>query len=222
MYWRDIDTIAPRRPVRARRNYRTRQPEPVSPRVYEPDVAKSTIVDDLLVEEESVSPREETVSSKKEVTAGHESNWQEKAQRLQAEMDNFRKRQERRADEAISSERERLLTLFLPAVDNLARALAHEDDVHQDGTHQDDAHQDEGIESVRLGVELTHRELMRVLAAEGVTPLETIGQPFDPMWHEALATLPAEVEPGTVVEQVEAGYRLDDKLLRPAKVVVAA
>jgi molecular chaperone GrpE len=123
-------------------------------------------------------------------------------------MDNFRKRQERRADETVAGERERLLALFLPAVDNLARALAHQDDQADEG--------------VRQGVELTHRELMRVLKAEGVTPLKAVGQPFDPTWQEAIATIPAEAEPGTVVEQVETGYNLNGKLLRPAKVVVAA
>jgi molecular chaperone GrpE len=127
-------------------------------------------------------------------------------------MENFRKRQERRADESIARERERILSLFLPAVDNLTRALAH----------QNGAQLNEAEEGVRQGVELTLRELMRALAAEGVTQLETIGQSFDPAWHEAVATIPAEAQSGTVVEQVETGYKLGDKLLRPAKVVVAA
>jgi molecular chaperone GrpE len=122
-------------------------------------------------------------------------------------MDNFRKRQTRRADEAILTERERLLSLFLPAVDNLSRALNH------DG--QTD-------ETLRQGVALTHRELLRLLESEGVTPLETVGQPFDPEWHEAVSVVPAEGEPDTIVAEIEAGYKLADKLLRPAKVVVAA
>jgi molecular chaperone GrpE len=177
-YWRDIDTIAPRQSVRARQNNKMIQPE-----------------------------RQEQSPAKDEVISTHQSDWREMAQRLQAEMDNFRKRQERRADEAISREREQLLSLFLPAVDNLTRALAYRDDQTEEG--------------VRQGIELTHRELVRALEAEGVTPLEAIGQAFDPAWHEAVATIPAEVESGIVVEQVEVGYKLGDKLLRPAKVVVA-
>ena len=200
-YWKDIDTIAPRRPVRARQNVRLRQPD-TSRKVREPHVVNESLVEENLSQEET-APESEVI---------YEHDWQETAQRLQAEMDNFRKRQERRADESIARERERLLSLFLPVVDNFTRAL-----VHQNGTQLDEAG---GV--VRQGVELTHRELMRVLAAEGVTQLETIGQAFDPAWHEAVATIPAEVEPGTVVEQVEAGYKVGDKLLRPAKVVVAA
>jgi len=181
-YWKDIDTIAPRRPVRTRQVPRQ---------------------EDFLQDE---------TSSKDVVTSTNEPNWQETAQRLQAEMDNFRKRQERRADESISRERERLLLLLLPAIDNLTRALAHQNDTQPNGAE----------ESLRQGVELTRRELIRVLGVEGVTQLETIGQPFDPEWQEAVATIPAEIEAGTVVEQVEAGYKLGDRLLRPAKVVVAA
>jgi len=202
-YCRDIDTIAPRRPVRARQKVRIRQPD-TSDKGRESNVVEESLIDENL--------SREGTASESEVIATREPDWQEIARRLQAEMDNFRKRQERRADEAIARERERLLSLFLPAVDNLTRALAH----------QDGARLNETEESVRQGVELTHRELMRALAAEGVTQLETIGQPFDPAWHEAVATIPAEVESGTVVEQVDTGYKLGDKLLRPAKVVVAA
>jgi molecular chaperone GrpE len=135
-----------------------------------------------------------------------ETDWQARTIRLQADMDNFRKRQTRRADEAIAAEQERLLRLFLPVADNLTRAL------NQD--HQD--------ETLRQGVELTYREFMRRLEAEGVTRIETVDQPFDPNWHEALAALPGEVPANTIIEEVEAGYKLRDKLLRPARVVVAA
>ncbi len=134
-------------------------------------------------------------------------DWQTTALRLQADMDNFRKRQNRRAEEAVAAERERLLSLLLPVADNLTRALNHEN---------------QGDESLRQGVELIYRELMRSLQAEGVTRLETIGHPFSPSLHEAVATIPADIEPGTIVEEVEAGYKLGDKLLRPARVVVAA
>ena len=139
--------------------------------------------------------------------AAGEPDWRALALRLQADMDNFRKRQARRAEEAIAAERERLLRLILPVADNLSRALNH------DGP---------GDEALRQGVELTYRELMRLLEAEGVTRIEPVGQPFTPDWHEAVAAVPADAESGTVVEEVQAGYKLGDKLLRPARVVVAA
>jgi molecular chaperone GrpE len=134
-------------------------------------------------------------------------DWQGLALRLQADMENFRKRQTRRADETIAAERERLLRLVLPVADNLARALSH------DG---------QGDKSLRQGIELTYRELMRLLEAEGVTHIEVVGQPFAPELHEAVATVTADAEAGTVVEELERGYILGGRLLRPARVVVAA
>jgi len=139
--------------------------------------------------------------------SGQETDWQATAQRLQAEMENFRKRQQRRADEAIAGEKERLLSRFLPIADNMARALNHQ------GLSERSLHQ---------GVGLIYRELMRLLEAEGVTRLETVGQSFTPELHEAVAAVPAPEEPETIVEEIEPGYMLGDKLLRPARVVVAA
>lgn len=137
----------------------------------------------------------------------NETDWQAVALRQQAEMDNFRKRQTRRADETIAAERERLLRSVLPLADNLNRALSYDNTADN---------------NLRQGVELTRRELLRFLAAEGVTKLETVGQPFTPELHEALAVVPAQAEPNTIVQEVEAGYMLGNKLLRPARVVVAA
>jgi molecular chaperone GrpE len=122
-------------------------------------------------------------------------------------MENFRKRQIRQANEATLTERERLLRQILPIADNLERAL------NQDGQVET---------SLRQGIELTYRELIRMLESEGVSRLDSLGQPFDPNWHEALASMPGQAEPNTVIREVEAGYKLGDKLLRPARVVVAA
>jgi molecular chaperone GrpE len=132
-------------------------------------------------------------------------DWQAMAQRLQADMDNFRKRQTRRADQAVADEKERLLHLLLAVADNLDRALKYDDQSDQ---------------SLRQGVELTYRELMRMLETEGVTRLETVGQPFTPDLHEAIAAVPGNADPNTIIEEVAAGYKLGDKLLRPAQVVV--
>jgi molecular chaperone GrpE len=90
--------------------------------------------------------------------------------------------------------------------DGLERALRH--------SAQDDTSLQEGVEALR-------RQLMNLLKAESVTPIEALGQPFDPELHEAIATVPADAEAGTIVDQIESGYKLKDKLLRPAKVVVA-
>lgn len=135
--------------------------------------------------------------------------WKDRALRLEAEMDNFRKRQRRLAEDRIAADRERLLRSFLAVADDLARALS------ADGAD---------TESLRQGVDLTYQGLMRLLDQEGVEPIEAEGQPFDPAWHEAVGTVSHEeagVEPDTVVEVVQPGYRIGDRLLRPARVIVA-
>ncbi len=140
--------------------------------------------------------------------AQEEVDWRDLALRLQAEMENFRKRQQRLAQEQIASDRERMLRGVLPVADNLERALAHSD--ARDG--------------LRQGVALTRDVLMQWLRQQGVEPLDPTGKPFDPAWHEAVGTVPSAaygVEPQTVVAVSEVGYRLNDRLLRPAKVIVA-
>lgn len=135
--------------------------------------------------------------------------WKDRALRLEAEMDNFRKRLQRLAEERIAADRERLLRDFLEVADDLTRALS------VDGAD---------AEAIRQGVELTRRSLMNLMHREGVTPIEADGQPFDPAWHEAVGTVPAHQvgrEPDTVVHVVRAGYRIGDRLLRPARVIVA-
>jgi molecular chaperone GrpE len=72
-------------------------------------------------------------------------------------------------------------------------------------------------------VELTHQTLMQILSQEGVELIQAIGHPFDPAWHEAVGTVPhqkVEIEPGMVAVVVREGYRLGDRLLRPARVIV--
>lgn len=154
---------------------------------------------------EEVTPAPEATQERPAPQAD-EVDWKARAMALQAEMENFRKRQTRRAEDAAVNERERLLRRVLPVADNLARALDHSD---------------ANEASLRRGVELIERELKRLLESEGVTRVETVGQPFDPNVHEAVGTQPAEAEPDTVVAEVEAGYKLGDKLLRPARVIVA-
>jgi molecular chaperone GrpE len=138
-------------------------------------------------------------------------DWRDRALRLQADMDNYRKRQQRLADYKIDAERQRLLRSFLPVVDDLERALA--------------APPVGGDErGLRDGVQLTHRAALQLLQREGVEPIREQGRPFDPHWHEAVATVDhdrAGVAPNTIVEVLEPGYRQQDQLLRPARVVVA-
>lgn len=136
--------------------------------------------------------------------------WRDRALRFQAERENFCKRQERLADERVTADRERLLLGFLRVADDLERALNNADAADS--------------ESLRQGVDLTYQALMRLLDSEGLEPIQAERQPFDPNWHEAMSTVPREqvgAESDTVVKVVETGYRLGDRLLRPARVIVA-
>lgn len=158
--------------------------------------------------EDTPAVAESSPTPEQPAPAREEVDWRDMALRLQAEMENFRKRQQRLAQEQIASERERLLRGVLPVADNLERALAHAD--AKDG--------------LRQGVALTRDVLMQWLRQQGVEPVNPVGEPFDPAWHEAVGTVPGAhygVQPQTVVAVSEVGYRLNDRLLRPAKVIVA-
>ncbi|HEY7409400.1 MAG TPA: nucleotide exchange factor GrpE [Vicinamibacteria bacterium] len=126
--------------------------------------------------------------------------------RKAADFDNYRKRAERERQQASAEAAAALMRDLVPTLDNLERALAAE-----------------GSESsLREGVELTRRELLALLAARGVTVEDPLGQLFDPSRHQAFSQESAPGVPeGTVLEVLRKGYRLGDRLLRPAMVKVA-
>jgi molecular chaperone GrpE len=128
--------------------------------------------------------------------------------RTAAEFDNFRKRTERERRDLAEAAAADLIRDLLPVLDDFQRALA------APGWHDQDG--------ARRGVELIHRQLLEVLRKRGVEPFETVGHRFDPQWHEAVATEPAGTRPdGEITAEVRRGYRLGQRLLRPAQVKVA-
>lgn len=133
------------------------------------------------------------------------------AQRTQADFENYRKRAARDAANAGERAKAGLVRELLPVLDNLERALATA--VHDDGE----------ASPVVEGVRLVRADLLGVLERSGVEAFDPAGEPFDPTVHEALSTRPAPegVHPGVVVDVVEKGYRLNDTVLRPARVVVS-
>jgi molecular chaperone GrpE len=131
----------------------------------------------------------------------------ERIVRLTADFDNFRKRAQREKDEARKFANQGLLEKLLPVLDNFEMALTAVKDADP---------------SVRDGVQMILDQLLGVLKESGVEPVDAMGQPFDPNLHEALSQEETtEVEEGTVVQQVQRGYKLNDRLVRPARVVVA-
>lgn len=131
--------------------------------------------------------------------------------RVAADLENFRKRALKDREEAHHFGHQNLVKDLLPSVDNLQRAVDH---ARKSG--------EESASGLLEGVELVLRELHSVLAKHGVTPIEALGQPFDPALHEAMAQVPdGSQPPGTVVEVFQRGYQLRARLLRPARVVVS-
>jgi molecular chaperone GrpE len=128
--------------------------------------------------------------------------------RITAEFDNYRKRTDRERRELAEFAAADLIRDLLPVVDDLERALA------SPGWGDDSAG--------RRGVELIHRQLLEVLRRRGVQPIDAVGQDFDPEWHESVATDPANGRrDGEITAEVRRGYRIGQRLLRPAMVKVA-
>ena len=135
----------------------------------------------------------------------------ERLLRLSADFDNHRKRTLREREEAYRYGHENLVKDLLGSVDNLERAVEH---VRRSGGGD--------FESMLQGVELVQRELLGALAKHGVVRIEAAGEPFDPTLHEAVAQQDdGSVPANTVVQVYQPGYRLFDRLLRPARVVVS-
>ena len=135
----------------------------------------------------------------------------EKSLRLQAEFENFRRRSLKEKQERLKFGHQNLVKDLLSAVDNLERALEH-------------GAQNAGpeVRGILDGVELVHREVLGALAKHGVKEVEAEGQVFDPADHEALGQVPsAEVPPNTVLQVLEKGYVIHDRMLRPARVIVS-
>jgi len=126
--------------------------------------------------------------------------------RVAADFENYRKRVARDQEGLVARAHERLVKELLPVLDDLERAL-------EAAAQHEEAKLEEGVR-------LVHRELMEALAREGLVEVETDGQ-FDPHVHEALLSQPSDREEGSVVEVLQKGYRLGDRVLRPARVVVS-
>ena len=129
--------------------------------------------------------------------------------RTAAELENFKKRMARERTEAVRFANEAFIRDLLPVVDNLERALEH-------------ARQGGDGKSIVEGLELVLKALVDVLERHGITKVEAAGAAFDPTHHEAVAHVETgELEPNRVLEQHQPGYRLNDRLLRPALVSVS-
>ena len=136
-------------------------------------------------------------------------NMKDKYLRLSAEFDNYRKRTMKEKAELILNGGEKSISSILPIVDDFERALKNMETA-------------EDVAAVREGVELIYNKFMATLAQNGVKVIETKDQPLNTDYHEAIAVIPApsEAQKGKILDCVQTGYTLNDKVLRHAKVVV--
>ncbi len=164
-------------------------------------------------------PKEELVPT--EWTREQIGQWKEQAEKAQehwdrllrvsADFDNFKKRSARERQEAIRFANEGLMEKIIPVLDSMEMALA--------ATAQAEAGQSEAL---KTGVEMIYNQLKTVLAEAGLEQIDAAGEPFDPAWHEAVSQqASADVPEGLVLHQIRKGYRLRERLIRPASVVVA-
>ncbi|HEX8573218.1 MAG TPA: nucleotide exchange factor GrpE [Allosphingosinicella sp.] len=131
----------------------------------------------------------------------------------QAETQNVRRRLEQEKQTAATYAATGFARDMLSVKDNLDRALA---------AIPDDLRQDERMKALIAGIEATGRELDTVFQRNGITRVEALGQPLDPHKHQAMVEIPNdEAEPGTIVQEMQPGYMIKDRLLRPALVGVA-
>lgn len=158
----------------------------------------------LSEETETGASEVEVLTEELDATRRERDDYLDALRRLKAEFENSRKRQERERQRILQTASENLITELLPVLDNLDRALEHEGDV-------------------REGVRATRDQLADVLGREGLLPVASDGQSFDPNVHEAVMSQPSEEhEEGTIIQTFERGYVLNGKPIRAAKVVVAS
>lgn len=170
-------------------------------------VAEATEADES--SEEDTAP-EDTLAQR--LAAAEDALKEEKDRflRLYAEFENFRKRSAREMQDFRKFANENLIRDLLPIVDNLERAIVSAT-VTADGQR-----------SILEGVEITHREILKVLERHNVTPVEALGKPFDPRHHEAVGAEESQDHPdNTVLREFQKGYLLHDRLIRPSMVIVS-
>lgn len=157
-----------------------------------------------VIEDETVQLRDELTQALNDIKTH-----QEQYLRTLADMENLRKRTQRDKEELAKFANENILREILPVIDNLERAVEH-------------AEQAESNDGLFEGVQMTLTQFSQLLSKFGVEPVEAVGQIFDPAYHQAMGQMESEEHPAnTVVQQMQKGYQLNERLLRPAFVMLA-
>lgn len=161
-------------------------------------------------EQEAVelTPEQQLAKQLEEVSAQYEDQ-KDKYLRLAAEFDNFRRRTSKEKAELIKNGGEKTITAILPIIDDMERAI-------------DNAHKSEDVKALLEGLELIYQKFIKLLGQEGLEVMQPKGEAFDTDFHEAIALVPTpeEENKGKVLDCVQTGYKLNEKVIRHAKVVV--
>jgi molecular chaperone GrpE len=151
----------------------------------------------------------EQIENLKTRAAKADENW-ERVLRITADFDNYKKRAAREREEAIKFANESLMKKLIPVIDNFDMALTA---ASQPGAN---------AQSLQTGVAMISQQLRSALVESGLEEVDAAGKPFDPNWHEAVSQQEtSETAEGNVLQQLRKGYKLRDRLIRPATVVVA-
>jgi len=175
-------------------------------------ITKEEIIRKLIEKEEALKNIEEELFKNKKLVQEKDNLCKEylkHSERLQADFDNYKKRQEKKQKEFIEFANERLINNILTVLDNLERAL-------------DSTKNEEKAKAIREGINNTLKEFRNILDKEGVKPMQSIGHRFDPYKHEAVMRAETDkYSEDTVAEEFRKGYYIKSKVLRPAMVKVA-
>ena len=160
--------------------------------------------------EEVALTEEEKLAQELEKANAEIEDHKDKYLRLSAEFDNYRKRTMKEKAELIKNGGEKAISAILPILDDLERALQN-------------MQKADNVQAMYEGIDLISQKFLKVLAQEGLQKMEPVGETFDTDFHEAIALVPApdETQKGKVLDCVQTGYKLNDKVIRHAKVVVA-
>lgn len=185
------------------------------------NIADATMHSDIIDEESKEKKKKGIFSKKKESEvdilkkqvediAIEKSEMHDRYLRLYSEFDNYRKRTNKDKIELMKNASEGMIQAILPVVDDFERAISTAEKI-------------EGSEAMKEGILLIYSKLMNTLKQKGLSSIESIGKPFDTDFHEAITMVPAsdESQKGQVVDEIQKGYLINDKIIRHAKVVVA-
>lgn len=180
----------------------------------QPEHTDATTAEDTVDNGQAVIPETEeieNVPSAADVLKEELATANDRYLRLYAEFDNFRRRTAKEREEARKTEGKDVITALLPVLDDFERAMRSMENATD-------------VASVKEGVSLVQHKLKNILGQKGLKPMESVGQTFNADVHEAITNVPAPTEDlkGKVIDEMEKGYLLNDKVIRFAKVIVGA